>query len=218
MRDDALEPAKLDDPGLKVRCHSAPALRPVLFCLAFFAGSVCLATSTCRTLAGGGCGGRHGLLHAGSGQDGARAQRDAHRPVAAPAGEGAEEGRPAGRHHCRGAQRGPLPVFPFLRMHLCCFSGPPMLMQCACGRSLTPAYETSATWVQEHYDQRRPTGCGGAGGCRGAALPHRLVRSVCVGGQHRVLARAAAWHPGGARAPAHPRRLACLVALEHTKG
>ncbi len=39
MRDDALEPAKLDDPGLKVRCRSAPALCPVLFCLAFWLGA-----------------------------------------------------------------------------------------------------------------------------------------------------------------------------------
>ena len=77
MRDDALEPAKLNDPGLKVL-----PLRTMICVKQPEATHFIQPTPG----AGGGRRRRDRLLHTGHCQGSARAQRDAHRPVAAPAG------------------------------------------------------------------------------------------------------------------------------------
>ncbi len=114
MRDDALEPAKLDSPDLKVSCNGGTHIpdstpsdgigslqRPAAGDDSKCTPSLRLPILLCT--AGGGRGRRHRLLHPGRRAARCAVQRDVDRPVAGPAEAGAQEGRPAGRHHPGGA-------------------------------------------------------------------------------------------------------------------
>lgn len=118
MRADALQPAQLDSPDLKVggwlglstarRHPCSSTIAAAASCHQLNPGCCptdhCKATLVPRGSAGGGRGRRHRLLHARHpGGGGGPHQHHPHRPVAATAGQGARQAGPGGGDHSGGA-------------------------------------------------------------------------------------------------------------------
>ena len=89
---------------------------------------LCICCSACSA-AGGRCGRWHRLLHPGHCADGARKQRDSDRPESPPAGQGSQEGGPAGHHSSAGALTAGCAAAWMHTSHGCCTCLRLMLMQ-----------------------------------------------------------------------------------------